>query len=287
MVLKIERDKSMIVVDPMLPQSFLIKRSYAENYDTFTLELEPIDQQNKFSFIPGQFNMLYHFGMGEVAISISGDANKLSPLIHTIRAVGTVTKAMQKLKQGDIIGLRGPFGTGWPIMEAKGKDLLIVAGGIGLAPVRPVIYHILAHRKDYGKVALLYGARTPKDQIYKRELEKWRGHFDLQIGVTVDSANKDWRGDVGVVTTLIDKVKFDPANTTAIMCGPEIMMRFTIRELERVGLDINNIFVSMERNMRCAVGFCGHCQLGPTFICKDGPVYRYPDIANFFVKREV
>ncbi|MEW6731354.1 MAG: FAD/NAD(P)-binding protein [Acidobacteriota bacterium] len=277
----------MISNDPMLPESFHIRQKRSENHDTFTLELEPVNENSRFSFAPGQFNMLYSFGIGEVAISISGNPDKPMPVLHTIRAVGTVTKALRQLKPGDMVGLRGPFGTSWPVDKAKGRDLLIITGGIGLAPLRPVLYYILAHRSDYGKVALLYGARTPKDQIYRREIERWRGRFDLQIGVTVDYATKDWRGDVGVVTTLIPRAQFNPANTVAMICGPEVMMRFAIMDLERHGVEMNNIFISMERNMKCAVGFCGHCQLGPAFICKDGPVFRYPEIAPFFGKREI
>jgi NAD(P)H-flavin reductase len=271
--------------DPMLPEQYIVKRKLTENNDTFTLDLSPLDKKSPFVFSPGQFNMLYMFGMGEVAISISGNCEKSLPLIHTIRAVGTVTKAMQKLKKGDVIGVRGPFGSSWPIDKAHRKDVVIVVGGIGLAPLRPVIYHLLAHREDYGKVFLLYGARTPEDQIYQQEFDLWKKKIDLYT--TVDRADKKWRGDVGVVTNLIPRIKFNPTNSLAMICGPEIMMRFVSIKLQDNGMKPNQIFISMERNMKCAIGFCGHCQLGGTFICKDGPVYTYEEMQKYLEIREI
>jgi NAD(P)H-flavin reductase len=273
--------------DPMLPIPYRIKRARAENYNTFTLELEPVNGERVPSFAPGQFNMLYIFGVGEVAISISGDPARSDKLIHTIREVGTVTSAMHRLKRGDMIGVRGPFGSSWPVDEAKGKDIVLVTGGIGLAPLRPVMYHLLANRDSYGKIGLLYGARTPKDLLYLSELEKWRSRFDLNIESTVDSATREWRGNVGVVTSLLSRAQFEPAKTVAMLCGPEVMMRYTVLELQKRGVGDENIFVSMERNMKCAVGFCGHCQFGPVFICKDGPVFPYSRMAYLLGKREV
>ena len=276
---------SMLLPDPMLPVPMRIKRAQKENYNTFTLELEPVEKE--FRFAPGQFNMLYVFGMGESAISISGDPTKPEKLIHTIREVGAVTSAMRKLRAGDFIGVRGPFGSSWPVEEALGNDVLIITGGIGLAPLRPVIYHTLNNRDRYGKVVILYGARTPEDILYLKELEQWKGRFDLDVFVTVDSAMKGWRGNVGFVTKLISKASFDPHNTTAMICGPEVMMRFTVMELRHCGLKDEDIFVTMERNMKCAIGFCGHCQYGPTFMCKDGPVYRYNQVQRLMDIREV
>jgi NAD(P)H-flavin reductase len=233
--------------------------------------------------------MLYVFGAGEVPISMSGDPLKSGVMTHTVRAVGVVTKAMSKLKRGDEIGMRGPFGASWPVEEAAGKDVVIIAGGIGLAPLRPVIYHVLAQREKYGRVALLYGTRTPGDMLYQRELEKWRGRFDLQVEATVDNvpAWQSWRGHVGVVTSLIRGADFDPAQTVAMICGPEVMMRFTAIELRKRGVGEENIFISMERNMKCAVGFCGHCMFGPTFICKDGAVFRFDRVGPWLSKREI
>ncbi len=273
--------------EPMVPALFRIQRIRQETYDTFTLELDPPAEKKVFTFAPGQFNMLYVLGVGEVPISISGDPADSHVLIHTTRAVGAVTKAMRALKRGDVLGVRGPFGTTWPVAEAVGNDVIIVAGGIGLAPLRPVIYRILAERERYGKIIFLYGTRTPADILFRRELEQWRSRFDLEVQITVDRALAGWRANVGVVTTLIPKVVFDPANTVAMVCGPEVMMRFTIQALQKRGLGLNDIYVSMERNMKCGIGICGHCQYGPTFICKDGPVFSYDRIKDLFLIREL
>jgi NAD(P)H-flavin reductase len=231
--------------------------------------------------------MVYVFGMGEVPISISGDPNHLNPLVHTVRAVGTVTRAVCKAKRGDIVGIRGPFGSSWPVEEAIGKDVVIAAGGIGLAPLRPALLTLLAHRERYGRIVLLYGARSPQELLFGRQLLQWRGRFDLEVEVTVDTASREWRGNVGVVTTLIPRAHFDPEEALAMVCGPEVMMRFTVSGLQELGVPAESIYVSMERNMKCAVGLCGHCQYGPTFICKDGPVFRYDRLASLFNVREV
>ncbi|MGQ9887223.1 MAG: FAD/NAD(P)-binding protein [Aggregatilineales bacterium] len=273
--------------EPMLPEVFRIQRVVKESYDTFTLELQPDRGNRVFPFKPGQFNMLYVFGVGEIPISISGDPLHPETLIHTTRAVGTVTKAMGALKPGNVIGVRGPFGTEWPVRAAKGYDVVFVAGGIGLAPLRPALYHILAHREKYGRIVLLYGCRSPDDILFRRELEKWRARFDLEIYVTVDYASPRWHSNVGVVTKLIPKAPFDPLNTVALVCGPEVMMRFTAIELTKRGVRPDDIYISMERNMKCAIGFCGHCQFGPMFICKDGPVFTYRQVQGWLAQWEV
>lgn len=231
--------------------------------------------------------MLYIFGKGDAAISISGDPTKAQPLRHTIRRAGVVTQALEQIKPGGVLGIRGPFGVPWPVQEAEGQDVLLVAGGIGLAPLRPAMYTLLANRGKYRKIALFYGARTPEDLLYVSELEQWRSRLDLQVWVSVDAAKRNWMGDVGVVTKLIAKASFDPLNVVALICGPEIMMRFTIEELKKNEIKSDKIFLSMERNMKCAVGFCGHCQYGPHFICKNGPVFRYDQVQSLLGKREV
>src|SRR5262245_42278050 len=275
--------------DPMLPEPWRIRRARRDTRDVFTIDLEPVHSGKNIPFLPGQFNMLYVFGVGEVPISMSGNPANSGVVAHTVRAVGAVTKAMSRLKRGDVIGVRGPFGSYWPVDEGAGKDLVIVAGGIGLAPLRSVIYHVLLRCENYRQVVLLYGARTPHDILYQTELEKWRGRFDLQIEVTVDNvpSGQPWQGNVGVVTSLIAGARFDPAQTIAMICGPEVMMRFTVIDLLKRGLGDERIFISMELNMKCAVGFCGHCQFGPTFICKDGPVFRFDRINSWLSKREI
>ena len=270
----------------MTPRLGRIRRHRRETHDTFTLEIEP-EGGRPFAFRPGQFNMLYVFGTGEVPISISGDPDAPHVLTHTTREVGTVTRAMRRLKPGDAIGLRGPFGSGWPVEEAEGRDVVVIAGGIGLAPLRPVVYHLLAHRERYNRVVLLYGTRTPQDILYHREVRRWSSRLDVNVFATVDRATRQWHGHVGVITTLIPRAPFDPNNALAMVCGPEAMMHFTVLELYGRGLEAEQIYLSMERNMQCAIGLCGHCQYGPSFVCKDGPVYRFDRIESIFSVREV
>ena len=273
--------------DPMLPSLYRVLHVHHEIPDTFTLELEPSDNSAIVPFACGQFNMLYVYGVGEIPISISGNPVQLTPLVHTTRAVGVVSRAMRELRPDDMLGVRGPFGSHWPIEQADGKDVVIVAGGIGLAPLRSVMYYVMAHRERYGRIVLLYGARIPADILYRRELEHWRARFDLEVSVTVDHAKGAWRGSVGVVTKLISHARFDPQNTIAFVCGPEIMMRFTAAELQKRGVAPDHLYVSMERNMKCAVGLCGHCQFGPRFVCKDGPVFQYSEVRDWLLMREI
>jgi len=265
----------------MVPRPFKVVEIWKELADTFSMRLEPLDGCPAF-FAPGQFNMLYVFGVGEVPISVSGDAAQSGEILHTTRIVGNVTKAMSAFKPGMTVGLRGPFGTRWPLDVADGKDLVFVAGGIGLAPLRPAIYQAFADRHRYGNIVILVGARTPEDMLYAKELARWKSRFDLDVQVTVDHATGNWQGRVGFVTKLIASGGFDPKNTVAYTCGPEIMMRTTIKALNDRGVTNDHIYVSMERSMKCAVGFCGHCQWGPEFICRDGPVYRFDQIAKSF-----
>ncbi len=270
---------------PMTPVTGRVLRRRKETHDTFTLDLEVADGR-PFVFAPGQFNMLYLFGVGEVPISISGDPADPSKLTHTTRAVGVVTRAMRRLRPGDTLGIRGPFGSAWPVEEVAGRDVVIIAGGIGLAPLRPVIHHLMRHRLRYNRIVILYGARTPKDILYPKELGRWSARLDVEVFATVDRATRRWRGNVGVITRLIPRAPFDPENVVAMVCGPEIMMSFTVLELHRRGVASDRIYVSMERNMKCAVGLCGHCQYGPHFICKDGPVFRFDAVEDLFRVRE-
>ncbi len=266
------------------PASWQVAAARRETHDVVTLELEP---PGTFAFRPGQFNMLCVPGVGEVPISISGDPASPGPVLHTIRDVGAVTRALCALGPGDAVGVRGPFGTCWPVAAAAGGDLVIVAGGIGLPPLRPALYEALAHRGDYRRIVLLYGARTPGDLLFTGELAAWRGRFDLEVEVTVDAGTPGWRGDVGVVPDLVGRVRFDPATATVFMVGPEIMMRFAVRALSAAGVGRHQVFLSMERTMQCAVGMCGHCQFGPFLVCRDGPVLCYRAVAPWLRMREV
>jgi NAD(P)H-flavin reductase len=271
----------------MMPSVARVVQVEKETHDTFTLSLAAHNGGTLPSFAPGQFSMLYAFGVGELPISISGDPEDSGKLVYTVRSVGQATHALVTRKPGDPVCLRGPFGTGWPMTEARGKDVLVVAGGIGLAPLRPAIYHILRHRGDYGRLMILYGARSPRDMLYRKQLSAWAYLPDTQILTTVDYGGLSWRGYVGVVTTLFRYVRLQPDRTVALICGPEIMMRYVVRELELRGMSSSETYLSMERNMKCGVGLCGHCQLGPHFICKDGPVFPLSRLQRWIGKYEL
>jgi NAD(P)H-flavin reductase len=266
-------------VEPMLPNPYRVVGRERETPDTVTVTFEPV-RGGDFGFRPGQFSMLYVYGVGEVALSISGHPGPPGRLQHTVRSVGPVTAAICSLDLGDTVGARGPYGQGWPLEEAEGRSLVIAGGGIGLAPLRPVMLHALENRERFVDVSLIYGTRSPADLLYEREVRQWRSRFDVEVEVTVDRAAPGWHGDVGVVTTLLDRIPVDPKNTVAMVCGPEIMMKVTARELEARGVSRSDIYVSLERNMKCAVGFCGHCQFGGDFICKDGPVVPYERVIH-------
>ncbi|HEY7343983.1 MAG TPA: FAD/NAD(P)-binding protein [Gaiella sp.] len=269
----------------MVPVAHRVVSRVQETTDTWTLELEPLGERIRPR--AGQFDMLYAFGVGEVPISTSGDHDGDGRLTHTIRAVGAVTRALCALEPGAVVGVRGPFGTEWPLDEATGGDLVVVAGGIGLAPLRPAVRHALARRDDYGAVSVLVGARTPQDLLFVHELEAWRGRLDVEVDVAVDAAAPGWHGRVGLVTTLIPGAVIDPPRASALVCGPEVMMTFVVRALVGRGVPLERIWVSMERNMRCAVGHCGHCQLGPTLICRDGAVFPAAAMTRLMEVREL
>ncbi|MEX1134964.1 MAG: FAD/NAD(P)-binding protein [Acidimicrobiia bacterium] len=267
------------IAEAMLPRPFRVVSQHSETPDTVTLELESEDGGGM-SFSPGQFTMLYVFGIGEVPISISGDPHRPETLVHTVRSVGAVTAAIAGLRIGDRIGIRGPYGVGWPVGEAEGRDLVLAAGGIGMAPLRPVVLDVLARRDRFGAVSIIYGSRSPVDLLFEEELHSWRSRFDMEIEVTVDRSDEAWFGDVGVVTGLLPRISFDSTNTVAMLCGPEIMMKVVANELELRGLASESVYVSVERNMKCAIGFCGHCQFGRDFLCRDGPVLPYAQVAD-------
>jgi len=267
------------LLSKFIPKVATIRKTVIETYNIKTVYLEvPHDFEKP---MPGQFNELYVRGAGEIPISIS-DITEEGLIAHTIRFVGTVTKMFTELKEGDKVGVRGPYGNGWPLSELRGKDILIVAGGVGLAPLRPVIREVERNRSLYGKLMILYGARTPRDLLYRYEYSRYERIPDSEVLITVDRGDENWTGHVGVVTTLIPKVDIDPNNTIALVCGPEIMMRFTVKDLMARGLKGNQIYLSLERRMRCGVGLCGHCQVGPLFVCTEGPVFSYETIKRYF-----
>lgn len=272
--------------DPMLPEPMRVIAFRRETPDTFTLRLDAT-ARGGFNFSPGQFNMLFAFGVGEVPISIASDPKKTRELVHTVRAVGAVTRALGRVRRGAFVGVRGPFGTAWPLEYARGKDVVVIGGGVGLAPLKSVIESLLRNRRDYARISVIAGARTPADLLYRRELTRWRAKLDVDVELIVDRADAEWRGHTGVVTKLISRLDFDPQRTVALMCGPELMMRAAARELERLGVSDRDVFVSLERNMRCGIGHCGHCQLGPLLLCRDGPVLSYERAASLLAIREL
>lgn len=263
---------------PMLPEPYVVARRRRESTDTFTLEVAPADGKPALHFAPGQFNMLHVHGVGEVPISISGAVPARGALRHTIRDVGTVTAALARLRRGDALGVRGPYGTAWPLAPSHGMDVVIVAGGIGIAPLRPAIEHVAEQRARFGRVALLYGARTPADLLFRADLDRWSMRHGITTSVTVDRADAPWHGRVGVVPDLIRQVELDATQAVAWLCGPEIMMRYAALALLDRGLPATRVHLSLERNMRCAVGWCGHCQLGGDLLCRDGPVRSWESV---------
>ncbi len=258
-----------------------------DNVFTLHLGFRDARMQQTYRFAPGQFNMLYMPGIGESAISISDEQPGEDTCAHTIRATGNVTRALTRLEPGDTLGLRGPFGTRWPLSECIGRDVILVAGGIGLAPLRAAIGWLLRDPRQFGRLHLLYGARSPDLLLYSRRFPAWTAH-GLHVHTTVDRAVPGWSGHVGVVTRLLERLQsFDPDNTVLLCCGPEVMMHFTTITARERGITSKRIWVSLERNMQCAVGFCGHCQLGPAFICKDGPILRHDRIEPFMNVRDL
>jgi NAD(P)H-flavin reductase len=271
----------------MRPLRCCVAARRRETADTWTLELEPESGAEELAarFGPGQFAMLYAFGIGEAPISVS--AIERGQLVHTVREVGAVTSAICAAEPGAVLGLRGPFGTSWPVAAATGADVVIVAGGVGLAPLRPALQHVLANREEYGRLVVLYGGRRPDELLFRDELEAWAARDDLELGVTVDAADAGWTGRVGVVTKLVERAGFDPEAAVAMVCGPEVMMRFAVAALGDRGLSADRVHVSLERNMKCAVGLCGHCQLGTVLICRDGAVFPYPTVERLMRVREL
>lgn len=277
--------RHVLPVGAMVPRLFRLADRRQDTPDTFTMMLEPTDGV-PLEFNPGQFTMVSAFGVGEVPISVSSPAKVDGPLQHTVRDVGSVTHALAHTQVGDVVGIRGPYGTGWDVDDGAGADVVLVAGGIGLAPLRPAMLEVLSHRQRYGRVALLYGTRTPEDLLFTDELKRWE-NLGVEVQVTVDYGTPSWSGRVGLVTRLIARSGFDPRSALALVCGPEIMMRFTAMALIERGVSPDRVRVSLERNMRCGVGLCGHCQYRELFVCLDGPVLPYARVADLLGVREL
>jgi NAD(P)H-flavin reductase len=245
-------------------------------------ELRLIDDATReaFDFDAGQFVELSLFGVGEAPISISSAPSKQGFIELCIRDSGDVTGAMHAKQCGDIVGLRGPFGRGFPFQEMKGHDVLLVAGGLGIAPLKSLINHIHDDRHEFGKVTILYGARTPSEILFRRQFEMWQHREDFDLMLTVDRPDKTWEGEVGLVTKLFDKIDLDPDNTYGALCGPPVMYKYVIAEMRKKDLDVDKIYVSFERRMKCGIGKCGHCGVGHQYVCVDGPVFNYWEAMN-------
>ncbi|MEJ0017437.1 MAG: FAD/NAD(P)-binding protein [Acetobacteraceae bacterium] len=273
--------------DPLLPRVARVLRRTRELPDTVTLELATADGSPFPAYRPGEFTMLYVFGVGEIPVSISGDPADRMRLVQTIRAVGPVSSALSRLSAGDVLGIRGPYGTAWPVAAAEGRDVLLMAGGLGLAPLRPAIYQLLANRQKFGRLELMYGTRSPDEILFLHQIENWRRRLDFDVEVTVDHAGGTWRRNVGVVTRLIPRMSVNPRDAIAMVCGPEVMMRYGAIALHDAGMPESGIWMALERNMKCAVGLCGHCQFAGSFACKDGSVMRYDTVRDMLALREI
>ena len=271
-------------INHYMPHEAIILERIQEGPNLFTLRMKFTDPdiQDVYEFEPGQFNMLYLYGVGDVPISIVNDPLDSHIIDHTIRVVGRVTRGIDKLKAGDRIGLRGPYGRGWPMQQSKGKDIVIVTGGLGCAPVVSVINYIEQRREEYGRLNIVQGVKHTADLIWQDRYDKWRQLPNTRVMLAADVGEALWPWHVGPVTSLFDQLMFNPDNVAVMMCGPEGMMRVVCRHMLDKGVPDSQLFLSMERNMQCAIGHCGHCQYGSKFICKDGPVFSYDEVRKLF-----
>jgi NAD(P)H-flavin reductase len=284
-----KRPEPICGMNTWMPVAARILRVREENFNTRTFSLAFVDEEirRSYRFMPGQFNMLYVPGVGEAAISISSDPGQTETLDHTIRLVGSVTRAVERMGVGAVVGLRGPFGRGWPLEQMTGRDVVIVAGGIGIAPLRPVVYWLLRHRERFRRVVLLYGCRTPEDRVFANELEQWDAGGSIQVLVTVDNATGAWNGPVGVVTSLLRRIKVNAERTIVLVCGPKVLNHVAAWNFLQLHVPPDHVYVSLERNMNCGFGRCGHCQYGAKFVCKDGPVFCFSEVKDIFGKEEI
>jgi len=273
-------------VNPYLPREAEIIERIQESATLFTLRLRLTDiKQHRYRFEPGQFNMLYLANVGEIPISIVSDPEDEHILDHTIRSVGRVSRGMARLMTGERIGIRGPFGRGWPLLAAEQKDVIIVTGGLGCAPVVSVINYIMRRRERFGTVNIVQGVKHTNDFIWRQRYDQWRDAPDTRVLLAADAGEAVWPWHIGPVNELFDRLVYERGRVIAMMCGPEGMMRAVVSYLLKQGLAESDIWLSMERNMQCAVGHCGHCQYGASFVCKDGPVFCYDEIKQLFGRR--
>lgn len=270
--------------DPYLPLEAEIIEYHQESPTLFTFHLKFLeqDQHDTFTFAPGQFNMVYLYGVGEVPISIVSDPEDKHKITHTLRAVGRVTKALQKLQKGDRLGIRGPYGSGWPVKHVRGQDIVVLTGGLGCAPTVAMINYMMKRRHHYGEINILQGVKHSDDFIFRQQYEQWQKIPKTEVYIAADQADANWPWKMGYVTDMIEPLNIHPEKTTVMMCGPEIMMHLAIQGFIKKGLKEEAIYLSMERNMECALGQCGHCQYGGLFVCKEGPVFSYPQIKSLF-----
>jgi len=283
------RPEPVCGAETMLPIPARIADIREENFNTrtFVMQIQDESTRKAYRWTPGQFNMIYVPGVGEAAISISSDPDQPEVLSHTIRVVGSVTRALERSGIGGIVGLRGPFGRGWPIERLDGGDVVMVAGGIGLAPLRPMVYWLRRHRDRFRRVVLLFGCRSPDDRLYVDELEQWGSDKVIDVLVTVDNATEGWVGPVGVVTDLLQRIRVNADRTTVMVCGPRVLNRVAAWNFLQLHVPPERVYLSLERNMNCGFGQCGHCQMGSKFVCKDGPVFAFSEIARIFASEEI
>lgn len=287
--LLLSRPEPICGMDTWMPAPARILKVHQENFSTrtFTMQFEDEELRQIYRFMPGQFNMVYVPGVGEAAISMSSRPSQTETIEHTIRMVGSVTRAVDNLGPEGVVGLRGPFGRGWPLEQIPGHDVVIVAGGIGIAPLRPVIYWLMEHRDQVRRVVLMYGCRTPEDRVFAEELEQWDREDAIEVLVTVDNATGDWVGPVGVVTSLLPRIKVSASKTIVLVCGPKVLNRVAAWNFLQLHVPPDHVYVSLERNMNCGFRRCGHCQFGGKFVCADGPVFSFAEIANIFGKEDI
>jgi sulfhydrogenase subunit gamma (sulfur reductase) len=276
-----------VVADPLVPCEAVVVDRIQEAKTIFTLRLRLTDStlRQRYCFAPGQFNMLYLFGVGEVAISIVSDPQDETLIDHTIRNVGRVTHRLSLLRPGDHLGLRGPYGTGWPLAAGMGSDILLVTGGLGCAPLVAVINYIILRREQFGRFTIIQGVKHAEDLIWRDRYAYWQSLPDTHVLLAADHGGALWPGHVGRVTELFDQISINPLHTKVMMCGPEAMMRVAAKQLVNRGIAESRIHLSLERNMHCAIGHCGHCQFGPAFVCRDGPIFPYPRVKHLLAVR--